>query len=114
MSWPLGATARPRRAAGAGRVGAWVHGALTSDENATEVATTAAEALALGWGVCQDSAHIMLTVCRLAGLPAGYVSGHLLGQGGSHAWVEVVLDDGAGCEVLAVDPATGGRPGRAT
>jgi transglutaminase-like putative cysteine protease len=60
---------------------------------ATQVSTTAAEALAVGEGVCQDYAHIMLALCRLCGLPARYVSGHLLGEGGSHAWVEVLLAD---------------------
>src|SRR5262249_8398380 len=49
------------------------------------------QALALGQGVCQDYAHIMLTLCRLCGLPARYVSGHLLGEGGTHAWVEVLV-----------------------
>src|SRR6202044_891456 len=52
--------------------------------------TTASEALAHGRGVCQDYAHIMLAACRLLGLPARYVSGHLRGEGGSHAWVEVL------------------------
>ena len=37
--------------------------------DATTVATTAAEAYALRRGVCQDIAHVMLTVCRLAGIP---------------------------------------------
>jgi len=35
----------------------------------------------------------MLALCRQAGLPARYVSGHLTGEGGSHAWVEVVVPD---------------------
>ena len=33
----------------------------------------------------------MLALCRLCGLPARYVSGHLLGEGGTHAWVEVLV-----------------------
>ena len=45
--------------------------------------TTAAEALAIGAGVCQDYAHVMLAVARACGLPSRYVSGHLLGQGGT-------------------------------
>jgi transglutaminase-like putative cysteine protease len=57
----------------------------------TSVATTAAEAWAGGVGVCQDYAHCMLALCRLAEIPARYVSGHLLGEGGTHAWVEVLL-----------------------
>lgn len=56
---------------------------------ATTVRTTAAEALALGQGVCQDYAHIFISLCRLAGVPARYAAGMMLGEGASHAWVEV-------------------------
>jgi transglutaminase-like putative cysteine protease len=75
----------------------------------TSVATTAAEAFAVGRGVCQDHAHVMLALCRSAGVPARYVSGHLLGEGGSHAWVEVVVRDGAGARAVAMDPCNGCR-----
>lgn len=74
-----------------------VHRSITYEWGVTGVHTTAAEALALGRGVCQDYAHVMLALCRIVGLPARYVSGHLVGEGGSHAWVEVVR------------PALGGR-----
>lgn len=57
----------------------------------TSVATTAAEAFALGAGVCQDYAHIVLSLARACGLAARYVSGHLLGEGGTHAWVEILM-----------------------
>jgi transglutaminase-like putative cysteine protease len=67
-----------------------VHESLTYEWGVTGVRTTAAEALAGGKGVCQDYAHIMLAVCRILGVPARYVSGHLVGEGGSHAWVEVL------------------------
>ena len=56
----------------------------------TSVATTAAEAFAQGEGVCQDYAHVMLAIARACGLAARYVSGHLIGEGGTHAWVEVL------------------------
>src|SRR4029077_4417299 len=69
----------------------WVYQSMTYQYGVTGVRTTAAQALALGSGVCQDYAHVMLAVCRACGLPSRYVSGHLLGQGGTHAWVEVVL-----------------------
>jgi transglutaminase-like putative cysteine protease len=69
------------------------HGAITYEWGITGVHTTAASALALGRGVCQDYAHIMLAACRRAGVPARYVSGHLRGEGGSHAWVEVLRPD---------------------
>ncbi|AXL49015.1 transglutaminase [Paraburkholderia caffeinilytica] len=70
-----------------------------------EVTSTAAQALALGNGVCQDHAHLMLACCRVRGIPARYVSGYIepgegrseggpLGgeHGASHAWVDVWLD----------------------
>ena len=72
----------------------------------TNVATTAAQAFAQGTGVCQDYAHIMLVLCRLNGLAARYVSGHLIGEGGTHAWVEVIgepLGDGT-VPVWGFDP----------
>jgi transglutaminase-like putative cysteine protease len=67
----------------------------------TTIETTAAEAWTLARGVCQDYAHCMLALCRLCGLPARYVSGHLLGEGGTHAWVEVLVREQSG-EVRAV------------
>lgn len=59
----------------------------------TTVKTTAAEALLLGQGVCQDYAHICIALLRLAGVPARYVAGLLLGEGATHAWVEVYEQD---------------------
>jgi transglutaminase-like putative cysteine protease len=56
----------------------------------TGVATPASDALAGRMGVCQDFAQVMLAICRAAGLPARYVSGHLEGEGQMHAWVEVL------------------------
>ncbi len=92
----------------------WVHASMTYGVGVTGVRTTAAEALAHGVGVCQDYAHVMLAVCRACGLPSRYVSGHLLGQGGTHAWVEVVLptNDGTG-EAIAwpFDPTNASRGG---
>ena len=67
-----------------------VHRSLDYEWGITGVGTTASEALTAGRGVCQDYAHIMLAACRAAGIPARYVSGHLGGEGGSHAWVEVL------------------------
>ena len=75
----------------------------------TSVRTTAAEALAGGRGVCQDFAHVMLALCHLVELPARYVSGHLLGQGGTHAWVEVIVPRGDQAEAVAFDPCNGRR-----
>jgi transglutaminase-like putative cysteine protease len=56
----------------------------------TGVSTSAAAALEGRTGVCQDFAQVMLAICRAAGLPARYVSGHLEGEGQMHAWSEVL------------------------
>lgn len=74
-------------------------------------ATTAAGALSGGRGVCQDHAHVALAVCRAAGVPARYVSGHLIGDAGTHAWVEVVVADGDRARAVAFDPCNGYRAG---
>lgn len=73
------------------RINTWSYHALQYANGITTIRTTAIEALKLGRGVCQDFAHIMITLCRLCNLPARYVSGHMLGEGGTHAWVEVLL-----------------------
>lgn len=62
------------------------------EKNVTNVKTTAEEALTLGRGVCQDYAHIMLSILRYGKVPARYVCGMLIGEGYSHAWVEVYND----------------------
>jgi transglutaminase-like putative cysteine protease len=100
----------------ADRINDWVYQSMTYRYGVTGVRTTAAEALALGAGVCQDYAHLMLALCRVCGLPSRYVSGHLLGQGGTHAWVEVVLPtrDGTGDAIAhAFDPTHASRGGLA-
>jgi transglutaminase-like putative cysteine protease len=89
----------------------YVHEAVSYAHGTTSVETTAAQALAGGSGVCQDSAHVMIALCRAAGLPARYVSGHLLGEGGTHAWVEVVIADADGARAVPFDPCNGRRCG---
>jgi transglutaminase-like putative cysteine protease len=91
----------------AGRICQTVHSAITYQYGVTSVRTTAADALAAGRGVCQDSAHIMLALCHLLALPARYVSGHLLGQGGTHAWVEVVIPHADHAVAMPFDPCNG-------
>jgi transglutaminase-like putative cysteine protease len=85
---------------------------LTYELGITEVRTSAAEAIRHGRGVCQDFAHIMIAVCRASGIAARYVSGHLVGEGGSHAWVEALVPDPdrpGECVMEAWDP-THDRP----
>ena len=42
----------------------------------------------IGAGVCQDYSHVLLSLLRMAGMPARYVVGLMQGEGESHAWVE--------------------------
>ena len=65
---------------------------FTYTPGATGVDTCAADAFALGRGVCQDYAHVFLTLARQAGLPARYVVGLPEGEGVSHAWAEIWAD----------------------
>ncbi len=58
-------------------------------QGVTGVFTTAEEAFSLGQGVCQDYAHILLALCRKARIPCKYVVGMMIGEGATHAWVEV-------------------------
>jgi transglutaminase-like putative cysteine protease len=63
----------------------------------TNSSTTAEMALETGRGVCQDHAHILISVARLMKWPARYVSGYLMmnervEQDAGHAWAEIYLD----------------------
>ncbi|MFN7778602.1 MAG: transglutaminase domain-containing protein [Betaproteobacteria bacterium] len=64
---------------------------------ATDVNTTAAQALALRRGVCQDQAHLFLAACRARDVPARYVSGYYYTtrtpHAASHAWVDAWTSD---------------------
>ena len=73
------------------RLAGGVHRAMTFRSGSTGVGTTAREAWTTRMGVCQDYTHILLTFCRILGLPARYVSGMVPGEGVMHAWAEVLL-----------------------
>ena len=72
---------------------AWMH-KLHRDfsyvPGATQFHTGAEEAWGMGRGVCQDYAHILIALLQMEGIPARYVTGMLIGEGASHAWVEVL------------------------
>ena len=75
-----------------------IRAAIRYEIGHTDAATTAEAALAAGHGVCQDHAHVFITVARLLGLPARYVSGYLLmddriDQEAGHAWAEAHVPD---------------------
>ena len=66
----------------------------------THTLTTASEVFEMRKGVCQDYAHLLITLCRMNDIPARYVCGFMQGEGVTHAWVEV-YDEGYW---KAVDP----------
>lgn len=71
--------------------------AVSYQPGATVVSTTAADALRLGQGVCQDHAHLFLACCHALGIPARYVSGYIYPgdapHAASHAWVDAWAED---------------------
>ena len=89
-------TATPHRTAR--QIIEWTQGALRYVRGVTTVHTSANEAYADGAGVCQDFAHLALSLAKTAGLPARYVSGYFhpeadatVGEevtGETHAWIE--------------------------
>ena len=66
-----------------------VHERLAYVKDVTDVSTTASQAFALGSGVCQDFAHVLIALLRSLGIPARYVNGLIVGEGATHAWVEM-------------------------
>lgn len=66
-----------------------VNGLLEYSPFSTIIGTTAAEVMKQRKGVCQDFAHLMIALCRMRGITARYVNGFIMGEGETHAWVEV-------------------------
>lgn len=90
-------------------IAAFVYREMIYTKSVTDVFTTGAVAFSMRRGVCQDYAHIAIALSRACGLPARYVSGHLLGEGATHAWVEFLIpaSAGGGARVLSLDPTNG-------
>ena len=76
-----------------------IHRTFEYSPKTTRVDSPIDEALSLRKGVCQDFAHIMITLARHLNIPCRYVSGYLYrGEGrfsgeATHAWVEAYLPD---------------------
>jgi len=72
---------------------------LEYSPKSTDVNTPIEEVLRIRKGVCQDFAHLLLSVCRQNKIPARYVSGYLnqgagfTGSSQLHAWVEALIPD---------------------
>ncbi|HVU24768.1 MAG TPA: transglutaminase family protein [Opitutus sp.] len=79
-------------------LGRHIYSTFSYKPKTTGVGTLATDVLAQRVGVCQDYAHVLLGLCRIAGIPARYVSGYFFNDSrepgtpeASHAWVEVLL-----------------------
>lgn len=72
---------------------------LEYSPESTDVNTPIEDILRIRKGVCQDFAHLFLSVCRQNKIPARYVSGYLnqgagfTGTSQLHAWVEVLIPE---------------------
>ena len=71
----------------------FVNARLKYESYSTHVHTHARDVLKDNRGVCQDFAHVMISLCRTLKIPALYVSGYLATEAASatHAWVEVLI-----------------------
>lgn len=89
-----------------------VAGAVEYQTGHTTATGTAEDALAAGYGVCQDHAHVFLAAARQLGFPARYVSGYLfmtetVQQDATHAWIEVWIE---GLGWIGLDPSNAISP----
>jgi transglutaminase-like putative cysteine protease len=94
-----------------------IHSSFDYAKGATDMETTLSSIWRHRRGVCQDFAHVALSIFRTAGLPARYVCGYietnppnagdgapphaLTGAVATHAWVEVLVP---GLFWVALDP----------
>ena len=81
----------------------WLLEHFKYESGSTQITTTAEEAFTAGRGVCQDYAHIFLSLLRMDQIPCKYVTGMMMGEGLSHAWVEIRSEAGW----LGIDPTNG-------
>lgn len=94
-----------------------IHDSFSYEKGETDNSTTLSAIWKHRKGVCQDFAHVALSILRTAGLPARYVCGYieadlppspttpptraLVGSLATHAWIEVLVP---GMVWVALDP----------
>ncbi|MFI3283035.1 MAG: transglutaminase family protein [Rikenellaceae bacterium] len=66
-----------------------LHSSMSYIPGITSTESSAAESFSMSAGVCQDFAHLLISMIRDRGMKARYVAGFLVGTGETHAWVEV-------------------------
>lgn len=66
-----------------------VHRSLTLSPRISGERMSAVQALAAGYGDARAQAHVLITLCRLTGIPARFVSGLAVGVETAHSWVEI-------------------------
>lgn len=96
-----------------------VHQRFRYQKGATHVHSSVADCLETQAGVCQDFAHLLISMLRSRGLPSRYVSGYLvpsqstdargamervIGGLASHAWVQVYIPETGW---IGLDPTVG-------
>jgi hypothetical protein len=86
---------------------------ITYQKGVTSSSTTVSDVLDVGQGVCQDYAHVALSLLRMLGVPSRYVSGYLFRPNSAeletHAWVECFLPS---VGWLGIDPTHGELAGQ--
>ena len=92
-----------------------IYESFSYEQKSTRVDSPIEDALRNGSGVCQDFAHIMITLVRLLRIPCRYVSGYVAPDAlepdraaageASHAWVEALLP---GLGWVGFDPTNDG------
>ena len=77
----------------------FIYNLLEYSPQSTDVNTAIVDILKIKKGVCQDFAHLFISVCRQHKIPARYVTGYLnqgeafIGASQLHAWVEVLIPE---------------------
>lgn len=69
-----------------------IHEDFSYQKGVSDTGTTSEQTFEKRAGVCQDFAHALITLCRMAGIPARYAAGILEGEGETHAWAEILSD----------------------